>query len=143
MNFLTSEEGPLAGRKFNQVYSTFSPDAFGEVEGRIRELSARYIKEEKNGVYEGKLLNNWKIVGTDTDSKAHQDVAELINDDIIEIPSMEDGKVTNIKSINVDEVANDDDITKLSKKANIDKTKLKNVKTTGDLYSQINQLRKK
>ncbi|MGX6969903.1 bifunctional metallophosphatase/5'-nucleotidase [Vagococcus bubulae] len=143
MNFLTSEEGPLAGRKFNQVYSTFSPDAFGEVEGRIRELSARYIKEEKNGVYEGKLLNNWKIVGIDTDSKAHQDVAELINDDIIEIPSMEDGKVTNIKSINVDEVANDDDITKLSKKANIDKTKLKNVKTTGDLYSQINQLRKK
>ena len=100
MNFLISDEGPLAGRKFNQVYSTFDETAFGEIEGRIRELSARYIKEEKNGIYEGVLLNNWKIIGVDTDSSEHQDVADLINAGILEVPSSDDGQVTNIEPIN-------------------------------------------
>lgn len=143
MNFLVSDEGPLAGRQFNEGYSTFSEKAFGEVEGRIRELSARYIKEEKNGVYEGVLLNNWKIVGLDTESPYRKDVIELVNDDLLDLPSVEDGKVTNIASINVEREVKDDEKADLAKKANVDLDLLDDVKNTGELYRVINENRKK
>ncbi len=143
MNFLTSDDGPLAGRKFNEVYSTFSDKSLGEVEGRIRELSARYIKEEKNGVYEGHLLNNWKIVGLDTKSPYRKDVIELVNSDMLKLPSIEKGKVTNIASINVDKPVDKDEINSLAKKAKIDPNTLKDVKTTGELYKKVNENRTK
>lgn len=143
MNFLVSEDGPLAGREFKEGYSTFAQDAFGEVEGRIRELSARYIKEEKNGVYEGVLLNNWKIIGVDNDTEVRQDVVDLVNADILELPSMEDGKVTNIASININDEVTQENIDALAKKANVNVDELQNIQTTGDLYKAINDKRSK
>lgn len=143
MNFLVSEDGPLAGRKFNEGYSTFSEEAFGEVEGRIRELSARYIKEEKNGVYEGVLLNNWKIVGLDMDSPYRKDVVELINADLLELPSIEEGKVTNIESINVDKPVDKNELKELAERAAVNVDVLKDAKHTGELYKMINENRKK
>ncbi|MCA5012099.1 MULTISPECIES: bifunctional metallophosphatase/5'-nucleotidase [unclassified Enterococcus] len=141
MNFLVSEDGPLAGRKFKEGYSTFSQEAFGEKEGRIRELAARYIKEEKNGVYEGKLLNNWRIVGVDTEAPERKAVVELINAEIVELPS-EEG-VTNIASINISEPVTDKEIQELTKKTGLDTKDTEGIKTTGELYQKINELRKK
>lgn len=143
MNFLISEDGPLAGREFKQTYSTFAESAFGEVEGRIRELSARYLKEEKNGQYEGVLLNNWKVIGIDRDAPARKDTIELINADILPLPSTEDGQVTNIAAINILAPATAAEIEHLSNKAKINQEELKEVKTTGELYQKVNELRKK
>lgn len=143
MNFLVSEDGPLAGRTFKEGYSTFAEEAYGEVEGRIRELSARYIKEEKNGVYEGVLLNNWQVIGVETDSPYRQDVVELVNADILEIPSIEEGKVTNIASINVSQPVKSEDIEALAKKAEVPVAKLGDITTTGELYKAVNEARQK
>lgn len=143
MNFLISDEGPLAGRKFNQVYSTFDETAFGEIEGRIRELSARYIKEEKNGIYEGVLLNNWKIIGVDTDSSEHQDVADLINAGILEVPSSDDGQVTNIEPINGKVELSQDEITSIAQKANVSEADLEGLTTAKDVYRVLNERREK
>lgn len=143
MNFLVSEDGPLAGRTFKEGYSTFAEEAYGEVEGRIRELSARYIKEEKNGVYEGVLLNNWQVIGVETDSPYRQDVVELVNADILEIPSIEEGKVTNIASINVSQPVKSEDIETLAKKAEVPVAKLGDITTTGELYKAVNEARQK
>lgn len=143
MNFLVSDDGPLAGRTFKEGYSTFSQEAFGEKEGRIRELSARYIKEEKNGVYEGVLLNNWKLVGIETEAPERQAVVELVNEDILALPSMEDGKVTNVGSINISEPVTPELIEELAKKAKMDPKELGEVKTTGELYQAISDKRQK
>ncbi|WP_413524815.1 bifunctional metallophosphatase/5'-nucleotidase, partial [Carnobacterium divergens] len=143
MNFLQSEDGPLAGREFNVGYSTTTTEAFGEKEGRIRELAARYIKEEKNGIYEGKLLNNWQLVGVDTQLPERVAVIELINAGILEIPSSDDGVATNIESINVYNPATEEMITSLAEKANMDVEELKGIETTGELYQRINEQRKK
>jgi 2',3'-cyclic-nucleotide 2'-phosphodiesterase/3'-nucleotidase len=143
MNFLVSEDGPLAGREFKEGYSTFAQDAFGEVEGRIRELSARYIKEEKNGVYEGVLLNNWKIIGVENDADVRQDVVDLVNAEILALPSMEEGKVTNIASININDEVTQQDIDALAKKANVAVEELQDIQTTGELYKAINEKRSK
>ena len=143
MNSLVSEDGPLAGRTFKEGYSTFAEEAYGEVEGRIRELSARYIKEEKNGVYEGVLLNNWQVIGVETDSPYRQDVVELVNADILEIPSIEEGKVTNIASINVSQPVKSEDIEALAKKAEVPVAKLGDITTTGELYKAVNEARQK
>ena len=143
MNFLVSEDGPLAGRTFKEGYSTFAEEAYGEVEGRIRELSARYIKEEKNGVYEGVLLNNWQVIGVETDSPYRQDVVELVNADILEIPSIEEGKVTNTASINVSQPVKAEDIEALAKKAEVPVSQLGDVTTTGELYKAVNEARQK
>lgn len=143
MNFLVSEDGPLAGREFKEGYSTFAQEAYGEVEGRIRELSARYIKEEKNGVYEGVLLNNWKIIGVDNDAPERKAVVDLVNAGILALPSMEDGKVTNIASINVTDAVTQEEIEELAKKAEVDVSELTVIKTTGELYQAINEKRVK
>ncbi|MCD5001637.1 5'-nucleotidase C-terminal domain-containing protein [Enterococcus saccharolyticus] len=143
MNFLVSEDGPLAGREFKEGYSTFAQEAYGEVEGRIRELSARYIKEEKNGVYEGVLLNNWKIIGVDNDAPERKAVVDLVNAGILALPSMEDGKVTNIASINVTDAVTQEEIEELAKKAEVDVSELTDIKTTGELYQAINEKRVK
>ncbi|KAF1303014.1 bifunctional metallophosphatase/5'-nucleotidase [Candidatus Enterococcus willemsii] len=143
MNFLVSEDGPLAGREFKEGYSTFAQEAYGEVEGRIRELSARYIKEEKNGVYEGVLLNNWKIIGVDNDAPERKAVVDLVNAGILALPSMEDGKVTNIASINVTDAVTQGEIEELAKKAEVDVSELTDIKTTGELYQAINEKRVK
>ena len=106
-------------------------------------MSARYIKEEKNGVYEGVLLNNWQVIGVETDSPYRQDVVELVNADILEIPSIEEGKVTNIASINVSQPVKSEDIEALAKKAEVPVAKLGDITTTGELYKAVNEARQK
>lgn len=101
MKALIGAGGPLEGRQFEQLYSTQDEDDFGEVGGRIGNLTARYIREVKDGIIEGKLNNHWKIIGIDTKSSERQDVVDLINLGILEVPKTEDGKYTNVASINI------------------------------------------
>lgn len=140
MKALIGKGGALEGRVFEKIYSTQQENAFGEVEGRIRSLAARYIKEVKNGVLDGKLNNYWKIIGVDTGLPLRQDVIELVNLGILEIPKTADGKYTNIASININEEISIDGIKALAEKAGVSFDSLIAINNAGDIYKALNKL---
>ena len=128
MDFLVSKGQALEGRKFNMIWSSKEESAYGETGGTIRNLAIRYLKEEMNGVYEPVIQHNWKIVGVDMKSPARAAVVELINKDILAIPTTEDGKYTNIASINVKALITEEEIKMLATKAKVDASQFTGVK---------------
>lgn len=137
MDFLLSKGQALEGRKFNMTWSSKDESAYGETGGTIRNLAIRYLKEEMNGVYEPVIQNNWKIIGVDTKSPTRAAVVELINKDILAIPTTEDGKYTNIASINVKDAITKEEIAELAAKANVKESQFNGVKTTGEFYQKL------
>jgi 2',3'-cyclic-nucleotide 2'-phosphodiesterase/3'-nucleotidase len=91
------------------------------------------------GKYEPKIQDNWKITGVDTTSKERADVVDLMNAGILTVPMTEDGKYTNIASINILDPVKAEDVTKLAEKAGVDAALLSDVKTTGELYHKLNE----
>lgn len=142
MEALQAKGGALEGRKFEQLWSSKDNTTFGETAGTIRNRAIAYLKEVKKGVYEPKVQNNWKIIGVDTTAPERNDVVELINAGILSVPKTEDGKYTNIASINVKDAVTKEEIAALSEKAKVDVAKFANVKTKGEFYKQLNQARK-
>ncbi|TQR14898.1 5'-nucleotidase C-terminal domain-containing protein [Psychrobacillus lasiicapitis] len=137
MDFLLSKDQALEGRKFNMIWSSKEESAYGETGGTIRNLAIRYLTEEMNGKYEPIIQNNWKIVGVDTTSDARMAAVELINKGILDIPTTEDGKFTNVASINVKDTITKKEIEELTKKAKVDTTKFSQLKTTGEFYQEL------
>ncbi|WP_042476392.1 5'-nucleotidase C-terminal domain-containing protein [Bacillus ndiopicus] len=137
MDFLVSKGQALEGRKFNMIWSSKEESTYGETGGTIRNLAIRYLKEEKKGVYEPVIQNNWKIVGVDTKAPARAAVVELVNKGILSIPTSEDGKYTNIASINVKDSITQQEIEQLAAKASVDASQFVGVKTTGEFYQQL------
>ncbi|EOP01006.1 hypothetical protein II1_05024, partial [Bacillus cereus MC118] len=111
--------------------------------GTIRNLAITYLKEVKNGVYTPKVMHNWKITGVDTHSSEHKAVVDLVNKGILEIPKTEDGKYTNIASINTKDSITKEEIVALSQKANINPNQFNHVKTKGEFYKKLNRIIKK
>lgn len=142
MEALQAKGGALEGRKFEQLWSSKDNTAFGETAGTIRNRAIAYLKEVKKGVYEPKVQNNWKIIGVDTTAPERNDVVELINAGILSVPKTEDGKYTNIASINVKDAVTKEEMAALSEKAKVEAAKFANVKTKGEFYKQLNQARK-
>ncbi|MBE6063082.1 MAG: bifunctional metallophosphatase/5'-nucleotidase [Clostridium butyricum] len=100
---LQEKGGIFEGKEFEQVYSTI--DEFGEDQGTVRNLTIKYIQEEKNGVFEGNFTKNWEIVGIDKTSEDYKKAKELINNGIIKLPVSSDGKWTNIRSIRKEDLS--------------------------------------
>ena len=142
MDALKAKGGALEGRKFEQLWSSKDATVFGEVGGTIRNLAIKYLKEEKNGVYEPQINQHWKVTGVDTTSPARKDVVELINDGILTVPTTDDGKYTNIASINILDPIVDSEVAELSKKANVSSALFKGLTTKGEFYQKLNQARK-
>lgn len=142
MEALQAKGGALEGRKFEQLWSSKDNTAFGETGGTIRNRAIAYLKEVKKGVYEPKEQNNWKITGVDTTAPERKDVVELINAGILSVPKTEDGKYTNIVSINIKDAVTKEEVTELSAKAKLDAAQFATAKTKGEFYRQLNQARK-
>ncbi|MCR8645279.1 5'-nucleotidase C-terminal domain-containing protein [Paenibacillus sp. N1-5-1-14] len=138
MEFLQAKGGALEGRKFEQLWSSKDESAYGETEGIIRNLAIKYLKEEKNGVYEPKVQDNWKVLGIDTAAPERADVVELINKGILGVPKTEDGKFTNVASINIKDAVTKEMIEELAKNAKLAPEQFAGVQTTGELYSKVN-----
>lgn len=101
MGHLTKKDGILEGKSFPILFDTKAE--YGEEEGTIRNLTIKYLTEEKNGVYEGKPMQRWKLYGLDSHYNKQREIVKLlINDEKISIPTSEDGRYTNIASINVE-----------------------------------------
>lgn len=139
MDALVAKGGVLEGRKFEKLWTSKAESAFGETGGTIRNLAIAYLKDVKNGKYEPKIQDNWKIIGVDTTSKERADVVDLVNAGILRVPATEDGKYTNIASINILDPATADDIAKLAAAAKADPALLAGVKTKGELYTKVNE----
>ncbi len=99
MGHLTQAGGALEGKSFPVLFD--SEQAYGEEAGTIRNMTIRYLIEEKNGVYTGKPMGRWKLKGLDVDPKTHDTIKNLINSHKINVPSSKDGRYTNIAAINV------------------------------------------
>lgn len=99
MGHLTKAGGVLEGRVFPVLFD--SEEEFGEDEGTIRNLTIRYLNEVKNGKYEGKPMSRWALSGLDGYEKEREIIKELVNSGEINAPTSDDGRYTNVESINV------------------------------------------
>lgn len=81
-------------------------DAYTEFQdkGRIRDLIVKYTQEVKNGNLEPSIDHNWKIIGTNLESPYKDQVMNMIKSGDIKIPTSEDGRTKNVKSININEL---------------------------------------
>jgi 2',3'-cyclic-nucleotide 2'-phosphodiesterase (5'-nucleotidase family) len=92
---LTSNGWATEADKYYDSYELFQ-DA-----GRIRDLIVKYIGEEKAGVAEPSVDNNWKIIGADLNHPYANEVMDMIKAGTVQIPRSEDGRTPNVKAINV------------------------------------------
>ncbi|UXH99923.1 bifunctional metallophosphatase/5'-nucleotidase [Photobacterium sp. TY1-4] len=99
MGHLTKAGGVLEGRDFPVLFDTEAE--YGEEAGTIRNLTIRYLTEVKHGKYEGKPMHRWALSGLTGFEQERNIVKALINEGKISVPSSEDGRYTNIASINV------------------------------------------
>ncbi|MCO7510973.1 5'-nucleotidase C-terminal domain-containing protein [Serratia fonticola] len=102
MGHLTQKGGVLEGMQFPVLSDTKAE--FGEEAGTIRNLTIRYLTEEKKGEYQGKAMHRWKLVGLEGYERERKIVGKLLNDGKISVPTTDDGRYTNVASINVKEL---------------------------------------
>ncbi len=72
--------------------------------GRIRDLIITYVKDVMMGEVTPTCDNNWKLIGMDLESPAKDAVYQMIIDGELTIPTSEDGRTPNVKSINVNKL---------------------------------------
>lgn len=106
MNQLVAKGGALEGRHFPQVWTSL--EAFGETDGTIRNMTARYIREVKKGKVDVQPVDDWHVTGFDWDSADYKKAAELLKAGKISLHNSADGKYTNIASINQKDIENAD-----------------------------------
>ncbi|HAS6062762.1 TPA: bifunctional metallophosphatase/5'-nucleotidase [Vibrio vulnificus] len=99
MGHLTKKGGVLEGQTFPVLFDTEAK--YGEEQGTIRNLTIRYLTEQKQGQYVGQPTHRWKLSGLQGFEKEGAIVKQLINEGKIDVPASEDGLYTNIASINV------------------------------------------
>lgn len=99
MGHLTKAGGVLEGQVFPVLFDT--EEEFGEDEGTIRNLTIRYLNEVKNGKYVGKPMSRWTLSGLDGYAKEREIIKDLVNSGKINVPTSDDGRYTNVESINV------------------------------------------
>ena len=102
MGHLTKKGGILEGQQFPVLFDTEAE--YGEEQGTIRNLTIRYLTEQKQGKYEGKPMQRWKLSGLEGFEKEREIVKELINSGKMDVPASADGRYTNIESINVQDL---------------------------------------
>lgn len=99
MNQLVAKGGALEGRQFPQLWSSL--EAFGETQGTIRNMTAKYIREVKQGKVAVTPVHDWTVTGIDRDSDDYKQAAEELKAGKIHLHNSADDKYTNIASINV------------------------------------------
>ncbi|MGF1683865.1 bifunctional metallophosphatase/5'-nucleotidase [Photobacterium minamisatsumaniensis] len=99
MGHLTKAGGVLEGQAFPVLFDT--EEEYGEEAGTIRNLAIRYLTEVKEGSYTGKPMNRWALSGLEGYEQEREIIKNLINEGTISVPTSEDGRYTNVASINV------------------------------------------
>lgn len=99
MGHLTQKGGVLEGMQFPVLSDTKAE--YGEEAGTIRNLTIRYLTEVKKGQYEGTVPQRWKLAGLQGYERERRIVESLLNSGKISVPTSDDGRYSNVQSINV------------------------------------------
>lgn len=99
MGHLTQKGGVLEGMQFPVLSDTKAE--YGEEAGTIRNLTIRYLTEVKKGQYEGTVPQRWKLAGLQGYERERHIVESLLNSGKISVPTSDDGRYSNVQSINV------------------------------------------
>lgn len=78
-------------------------DVNGKI-GGVRELIGDYIKNVKGGKITPNNPKNWEIIGNNWDEEKHKKAVQMIREGKIKIPSSQDGRTSNVKSITEDDL---------------------------------------
>ena len=78
-------------------------DVNGKI-GGVRELIGDYIKNVKGGKIAPNNPKNWEIIGNNWDEEKHEKAVQMIREGKIKIPSSQDGRTPNVKSITEDDL---------------------------------------
>ena len=78
-------------------------DVNGKI-GGVRELIGDYIKNVKGGKITPNNPKNWEIIGNNWDEEKHKKAVQMIRERKIKIPSSQDGRTPNVKSITEDDL---------------------------------------
>lgn len=106
MGHLTQKGGVLEGMQFPVLSDTKAE--YGEEAGTIRNLTIRYLTEVKKGEYQDKAIQRWKLAGLEGYAQERKIVETLLNEGKITVPTTDDGRYTNVASINVKALKFDD-----------------------------------
>ena len=99
MGHLTQKGGVLEGMQFPVLSDT--KVEYGEEAGTIRNLTIRYLTEVKKGQYEGTVPQRWKLAGLQGYERERRIIESLLNSGKISVPTSDDGRYSNVQSINV------------------------------------------
>lgn len=100
-NYRANSQLLVAGEVFEEgedLPVLLEMDVKGDI-GGVRELIGIYINDVKGGVIEPEVDNNWKITGNDWDEELHQKAVEMIANGELELPTSDDGRTPNVKSV--------------------------------------------
>ncbi len=67
----------------------------------MQRLIAKYIREEKDGVVSPDVDYNWELMNAPEMSEDRNNAMFLVNNEYITLPKSEDGRTSNVKSINI------------------------------------------
>jgi 2',3'-cyclic-nucleotide 2'-phosphodiesterase (5'-nucleotidase family) len=70
-------------------------------DGRIRDLIIKYTKENKNGIINPSVDNNWQLVGFSIDQMLQAKAFDKIRSGALTIPTSEDGRTLNTRAITI------------------------------------------
>lgn len=96
---LNSESGLFKGENVEVVY-----DSANEQLSAVRDFIREYIVNEKNGVITPTVDNNWKLTGYNFDKAKRAAAVKLINEGKVTVPTSEDGRTPNVRSITWDDI---------------------------------------
>lgn len=114
MDFLTSDMGPLKGKKFDFVWTSINAKELN-VKGNIRNLAIKYIQELEKSTYTPKETKNWKILRYDDDKEQIAKAIQLINENKLLLYHTSDGVVDLNRSLNINDELEDYQLNHLSK----------------------------
>lgn len=81
-----------------------SYNALGD-KGRVRDLIIAYTQDVKKGNLTPTVDNNWKLIGTDFETSPYaSQVKELLKAGTVTLPTSEDGRTPNVKSLTLAEL---------------------------------------
>lgn len=94
---LNNDSGLFKGEGVETIY-----DSTNEQPSQIRDFIGQYITEKK--IITPEVDNNWKLTGYRWDSVKRDKAVKLINDGKLKLPTSEDGRTPNVKSINWEDI---------------------------------------
>lgn len=93
-----SASGLISSAPEDLVYDSAATEAVPAV----RDMISRYVEDK--GSLQPSTDNNWEIIGYDFNYAGTEKVYEMIRDGKIIIPSSADGRTTNVKSVNMNDL---------------------------------------